>query len=411
MKIRNTHITVSRLVYEILDHFIEVFMVAFAYITLPIIKLHRSESGKKKVLLVCHRAYMTEYFCIVTDILKDDPRITICILDYHLYDVPQSRLLIRKALPYKFVSRFTAYLTKWDLIVSSGTVQKHLVTNQRSPTLLIEHGIAAAGGIRDNKYSFLAPDIYYNGKNGKVRFDNIFVSSQYSKERAVKIDEQLEPVISIVGFYPIDRLLALLPQRAQIRNSLGVGSNDKVVMTLSTWGDNCLFNLMGDALIEQAKQCMDQYKFILNIHPLECRKKPKGIRVWGDHFLELKKDGFIVRTPQESLNPYLIAADVIVTDYTSLSLHIPCLNIPVIVIPYDESFVAKDGLVRELKDLSPRLEIDAENLRQVINGVLEHYPYDKLKDIAQLVNSYPGLSIERQKEEIYSMLKIRDVMQ
>ena len=148
MVLFNNRLTFKRIIYLLIDYIIDRLYFAFSYTTYPLRKIPKS-SKQKKILLMAHRALMVDYIAEIPELLKDDERIEYYLLRYYLYDRKNAKSYIKELLPYPSVNRFMAYLTRWDLIVTSSFPQRHLIKNVRGPTLCVEHGIAA-GGIAAN---------------------------------------------------------------------------------------------------------------------------------------------------------------------------------------------------------------------------------------------------------------------
>ena len=113
-----------------------------------------------------------------------------------------------------------------------------------------------------------------------------------------------------------------------------------------------------------------------------------------------------MREPEEDWMPYLVACDVLLTDYTSLALHGIILGRPAVYIPIPDDFLIEGALVWRFRELSPILKPDASNLKECLYQALNEYPTDKLRQLAEDVNSYPGQSTPRIIKELYDVLKL-----
>jgi len=398
------YINVKKFIQGIVNKLSDLFFFTLSILTLPIIRLSKKHSGTKKVLLVSNRALMADYLAEITEILENTIDIKFYLLDYFLDDRKDAQEYISKKLPYKRVNRLLSFFIRWDLIICASIPLRALINSLRCPTLRIQHGITGGKHIEGEGLFTFGRNVYRNNRTGKIRFSRIFVSSEKIKNDAIKLDVQFKNIVRVVGFYRNDLMIEKNKSRDQIRNQFGFNKDDVVVFVLSTWGPYCLFNMIGDVLLSEARQCMDSFKFIINVHPMEHRTKPKGERVWGKYLRTQQKHGFIVHEPNHDWTDSMIACDILISDHTSLSLHGISLNKPVILSPFPIEIIQKGWLTWKLKEFAPCLNIDASDLRQKLNWTIEYYPLDKLKDLGKEINSYPGKAKELYKKEILDLL-------
>lgn len=349
---------------------------------------------------------MAEYLADVWELLKDNKNIRSHLLDSSdkwEADRPDTQEYIRKTLPIPLLrSRWVARM-HWDLIITADHARADLVDKKRCPTLRVPHGpvsISVAGSYTYGMYAFDEQDC--------PRYTEIFESSEYIRDTVTAANPALQGVIAVVGNLHDDEMLALAKQRDEIRSRMGFTSDDKVVMVLGAWGPKSLYNTMGDAVLEQVHALKDEFRFILNVHPHAYRPQPSGGRVWGEYLRTQREYGFIVREPDEDWMPYLVACDIILTDYTSLALRAALLDKPAVYVPIpeDDYFLSEDCPVRRLYELSPVIKEDASDLGDRLHQALDDYPLDKLKRLASQINSYPGQSRQRILKELYSLLKL-----
>jgi len=185
---------------------------------------------------------------------------------------------------------------------------------------------------------------------------------------------------------------------------MGIKGDEKVVFIVSTWGPNSLFRKWGSSIIHEARKIKDKYRFIISIHPLEYKENPMGRRVLDEYIDALKEEGFYIREPGEDWKQYLIACDLIITDHTALSLHGALIRRPFVYVPIPEGIVEQESPVSLLKNISPKLRDDAQDLQDKITEALNSYRYDHLEEVAKTINSYPGESKKRITKEIYELL-------
>jgi hypothetical protein len=337
-------------------------------------------------------------------LIKDDPRLRFRLLLPLGEESPGAYDLIRAKLPVKTISLFWAYLVPWDLMIMADHCLQlsELVDGNGVPPVRFCHGIPSKR-VNGENYAFGARA--YTSQ-ARMRYKRIFVGSQAIKEFAVKLDPAFEPIVSVVGSLEEDRLLAQVGQREYFRQQLGISQGEVVVLVTSTWGPYCLMEQMGDSLLAQAQKLKSKFKFIFSVHPLEYRPKANGERVWGQYLSSQPSQGFMVRDPSEDWIPYMLACDILLTDHTSLASRGAVLERPMVYVPVPDEVIDPGGIIWQLRDISPQIKHNASDLADCLATVRETYPYDKLKLIAEKMNSYPKQAAQRIKQEIYPLLEI-----
>jgi len=232
----------------------------------------------------------------------------------------------------------------------------------------------------------------------------VFVPSEAARELAESIDAAFRGVVAVVGSPGDDRMLAELGRRDEHRKRLGFQPNDIVVFVTSTWGPHSLFSRMGDVILERARELKDEFRFILSAHPADYRQTDAGGRVWGEYLREQKKYGFAVREPCEDWVPYMVACDIILADHTSLAIHGALLGRAMAYIPIPLEAAARDTIIQQLAEISPRVQEDGLNLREALLKARDDYPFDRLERLAVQMNSCPGRAADRIRNETWKLL-------
>jgi hypothetical protein len=211
-------------------------------------------------------------------------------------------------------------------------------------------------------------------------------------------------VVAVVGNLENDLILEQLPQREEFRRNLGFGPDDVVVFVLSTWGDHCLWNTIGDTLLEQARRLQGQFKFVLSAHPHEYAQKPDGQRVWGEYLRTQGQHGFLIREPSENWMPYMIASDIVLSDYTGLIEYAVLLEKPLVLAPVPDELIWKGSITARVREFSPI--VDKLTLRECLEIAQLSYPFDRLRKLAREAHPYPGEAPHRIRREVYNLLGI-----
>lgn len=333
-------------------------------------------------------------------LLSEDPRLRFRLLVL-CSDTRQEALEhIYKTLPLKEVGTPWAAVFRWDLAILADHEGRGIVDAWRCPVLRVQHGIP---GKR------VSGEVYAFGRDardarGSIRYTRIFVSSTSLKDLAVSIDPSYEDAIAVVGSLGDDRLLAENTRREEYRERLGLQPDDIAVLVMSTYGPTSLFHRVGDALLAEALRLQDQFRFILSAHPAEYRPRGPGERVWGEFVESQAEHGFLVRRPSESWVPYVIVCDIVLTDHTSVSVHGAILGRPLVFVPIAEGAVEPGSVIQQLRDISPVIQEDSSDLRDALFEALNSYPFDKMRDLVDRMNSCPGQAASRMRQEAYALL-------
>lgn len=372
-----------------------------------IFRLLPRKSDRRDILFYPICGMMAGYLNDIWELLRDDKRLHFYLLAGEGEKKRDDWALTLKFLPVEHVSTRWAYKRSWDMILTSihEGHGENLIAADRNPGVFIPHGIAA--GVKyvdeeeDYPFSKLALD-----ENEKARYARIFAASHFVRDKGIKQTPALKEAAVAVGDPHNDKMLALAERRDEIREQLGIKPKDKVVLVCSAWSPKGLYKTMGDAILTEGRKLLGDFHIILNCHPHLYRPEKDGGRIWGEYIRTQKPYGFLVREPDEDWMPYMVACDVLLTDYSSLALHGILLGRPAVYIPIPDDFLVPGALVWRYRELSPTLKPDASNLRECLYQALNDYPVDKLRELAGDVNSYPGECAQRMRKELYAVLKL-----
>ena len=298
------------------------------------------------------------------------------------------------------VGRYAARLRLWDLVVCAD----HCFGDgrRRSPSVYIGHGAKSKtlpGSETEYTYGPAAVD-----KHNHPAYRTMLEDNEHYATAAISTNPQLREVIKVVGHPDLDRLPAAAAQRDSYRAQLGFAPNDRVVLFLSTWGPNSLCHIMGDALIEQARQMQSTHRFILSVHSHEYRPKA-GARVWGDYFESLASEGFTVRNPHDDWLPYLVASDCVVSDHCGLNEYAVRLHKPLVFTPIPDSRIWKSSLTWAARQTFPIITQGSE-LPSAITTAMATAHADHVPVLPSSSEVQVGATETNIRREIYELLKL-----
>jgi GNAT superfamily N-acetyltransferase len=358
----------------------------------------------RNILLCCNAPLMADYLGPFRELFADDPRLRFYLALTGLFSsgsTDKDRRTIRQHLGIPEVSRCRICATVWDLVVFADHSLERSMAG--FPAIYIGHGPKCKvmpGDYGEYTYGRFAFDM-----QNRPLYRRMFEEREADRDQVVQANPSLKDVIAVVGSLENDRLLEQAHHREEFRQRLGFGPQDVVVLVLSTWGEHCLFCMMGDQILAEAHRLLPQFKFILSVHPNEYRPKPDGERVWGEYLRSQRQYGFVVREPSESWIPHLVACDVVLSDYTGLVDYAVLLEKPIILTPVPEQTIWKDSVIWKLRQFAPVLN-DARRLREYLVRAREDYPRAKLHELARTVHPHRGEAVERIRREIYALLRL-----
>lgn len=362
-------------------------------------RARRAEADSRKhVLLTAHNELMARYLREVADIVGQDRRVELALARAPFVDrgVPLEEIESRLGAPAIPFGR--ALMKEWDLVISADHYPAFLF-HPRIKKLFVSHGIAV-GLIREGS------DYVYGERSitrsGEPLYAKMFAAGPAEQAFALGVNPRLEGAVSVVGSIETDAFLARNRRREEIRADLGVDPSDTVVIIMSTWGERSLIETVGLSLVEEAKRLEDGFHFILTIHPNNYTRAARG-RDWSRFMAEQRGDRVSVVGPREPVFDYLVAADIAVTDYTSLALYFAQLVRPLVFVRIDRSRFAADAPILRLYDLCPKLD-EVSDLRHRLEEALKSYPLRRLEELAGETVAYRGRARQRVAEEIYGLL-------
>lgn len=393
-----TVVTVKTSFFALIKPFVKWLMFRVVH---PLSRKLPYVSRKRHILLLCNGTQMVEHLSELWELFEDDQNLIFHLFLLHGDRCPGEMERVNHKLPVRIIKNWELQLKCWDLVVIADHLHYISHWNVFSfPILRIPHG-SVCKRVNGELYAF-GRDCY--DKNGKIRYTRMFVYNETERRMAIEVDPEFSDKVVVAGNLKSDRLLDKSRDRNVIRHRLGVGQDETLVLIASTFGPNCLFNIMGDALLSEARQLSGQFRFALSVHPLEHSSKATGERSWEERLSVLRAEGFLVLDPGEDWEPYIVACDIILTDHTSLSLYGLPLGRPYIYAPVPETVIEKYGLTWQLMDISPTLRPDASNLTECLMQAMNEYPLEKLKELNEKFCSYPGEAKARTRQAVYDML-------
>jgi len=357
--------------------------------------------GTRDVLLVARSPLMGRYARLFHELFEDDPRLRFHVTTMDLSEPRASRLAASLGLPR--VDEASAVSRWWDLAVfpNHATVRRF---RAEVPKFYTRHGVSSGKTPRGRDREF-GDEIAMCA--GRPRYQRMFEASERVRARAVARNPRLADVITVVGDLRVDRMLALLPSRAALRERLGLREDEIAVLVMSTWGPASLMERMGAALLRAAHRLASgrRYRFVVTANPLLLADGAARRRRWYHALLALRARGLLVVDPVEDWEPYLVAADAAIADHTSLALTYATLGRPLVFVPLDERECPPDAPIRRLAELCPVLR-GPDALEPTLARALAPGAGSPPGRAARDICSYPGEAARRIRAVTYRELDL-----
>lgn len=367
----------------------------------PLYKKLPKTGHKKNILMVCNGTQMVEHLSEIWELLKYDQNLRFYLFLPHSDSTQGMYQRISSKLDIRIISRLKLLLKRWDLVILPDHL--HYISRWNLftwPTLRIPHGVVGKS-VEGESYYFGKPCL---NSNGEIPYTRIIVYSEAEMRLAITTNPSFKNKVVVTGNLKSDSLLKKSKNRDKIKTQLGLQQNEKLILIVSTFGENCLFNTIGEVLLSKAISLSTQFRFAISIHPFEHSKRMSGDNKWLEYLSNLRSQGFLVLAPTEDWESYMLACDILLTDHTSLSLYGLPLGKSFIYVPIPEDSIEKNSITWGLMNISPMLSADASNLEDCINEANSNICKDRLKDLSDKFCTYAGEATDRTKTAIYDIL-------
>ena len=322
----------------------------------PVRFLHNTFGREKDILLYCEsltmKPHIMDYYNCVRGV--SNTRFFIYYPDNWDNEVPDGVSLVS--------SHFMALNRPWDLLVCADADVPLYYNKREAGLIYINHGL--------HIISYDCGDTLYAYDRGKGMFNAMLEANKsYADMLQIKYPEEN---ICYTGYKKAEVIRSLLNEKDNYKRELGFDDDAKVIAVFGSWGLDSLFHTVGKELIFQAeKMIADNYRFILSIHPKEYTKYDDAITPLGEYIESLAERGFVIRNPKEPSLDYMIAADVVICDYSSLCEEAMLAGKPIILSDFPSDRVWRHSIIAEYQKNGPTFFRDSD-LRTLITKIIEN---------------------------------------
>lgn len=219
------------------------------------------------------------------------------------------------------------------------------------------------------------------------------------------LEQQVFSKIEVTGFIKSDKMFAAgVPSVYEARSRLGLQTAGKVVLFAPTYNtEMSSLYVIGEQI---AELCRDGIQLLVKLHTMTDR-------IWKERFrsLALKHENLFY-CDDIDVTPAMLAADLLITDVSSVMAEFMFLNRPVIVVdnPHTAEYplYIPDDIEYRVRDAATVRVVNFSELREAVLHALQ-YPDELAECRSQVARSLcfgrDGRSSERCGQAILSLLK------
>jgi len=355
-----------------------------------------------RILLPARSILMLKYELDIYKILNKNEHISFFITCVDPPFVSKEIIYYCRNHDLNYINPIIASMKYWDLIVFAD----HDCANNFSKSikkLFVYHAFGFSKIIKQTGETHKYARTFTLRKDGKPMYDCIFESSQKRFEKISISRPELVNKIAVVGDIHMDELISMGKKRSQIRDSMSINDTEVVVLIGSTFGTESLMESIGIELIEAAKSLQNRYRFIISTHPHHWNPEHDSPD-YNKVLISYKDEGFIIHEQPSDFRPYIIASDIVLTDFGSLCLSAALLNKAIGFIDFPDGIISKESYVSQIRDISPILYNTKE-----LSDFLSHISLNSDNRYAKInneINSFPGEASNLIQIELNKLLNL-----
>ncbi|MDY6986988.1 MAG: hypothetical protein SWQ30_02930 [Thermodesulfobacteriota bacterium] len=352
------------------------------------------KDGARRLLFVAKYPLSLFFVCHQVELMKGDPNLTFYITSPRKTRNMCRREIDRMGVEARYVDLWDALTSDWDLISFPHHCLGALF-HPSIPKIFTAHGLENGKKIlRDTAYTYSWKAILKDHQSYYTRF--LATSpNEFNIAGADKYGRAFTNKIVVTSQALALKLLEENRYREKIRSDFGLKSNTrKAVLIMSTWGEESLLRTIGPAIIDRAVSLNTKYRFFVFAHAHNFRNK-KGLKIVN----AIKAKGMEVIDPgPSSWIPYAVAADLAISDKTSLSLYFSLLHKPIMFTQIGEEEFVGGSPFMKLYNVSPKL-LAPEDLGEQIEKCLRSDYSGRVKVFAE--QTFPRID---QKDHLKSAI-------
>ena len=299
----------------------------------------------------------------------------------------------------KIISPRRAALMRFDAYLVADLLWVRLPRGARR--VLMFHGVAG-------KYAH----VYDSPTHSMRDWDRLFFINQRRMRNFVATNaiDADSPAARLVGYPKLDCLVDGSLKRDEVLASLGLDPEKRTVLYAPTWSPYSSLNSVGEELVKRL--CDAGYQCIVKLH--DRSRDPEYIHSggidWAARIGAILEKGGGHLAVQSDATPYLAAADVLITDHSSVGFEYLLLDRPLVRIEMPELIAATNihsDYVSLMAEASLTVRTSSQAVAAVERGLADPSSHSQArKKVASDLFYQPGSATLRAVEELYEVLEL-----
>jgi CDP-glycerol glycerophosphotransferase (TagB/SpsB family) len=321
------------------------------------------------------------------------------IVHHYTASVEPTRLaeIYHEAQDVRLVHPRRAAVTRFDAYIASDFMWAPLL--RETARVQIFHGV---GG----KYGFDAPDRSMREWH-RLFFVNERRLRNFIARGAIDADS---PAIRLVGMPKVDCLVDGTFQREHVLRALGLDPLRPTVLYAPTWSPASSLNAIGAELLEALGRMPINVIMKLHDRSRDLRERYSGGVDWAARLQPLLTPGQGALAPGHDISPYLVAADLMITDHSSAGFEFLLRDKPLVRIHRPQLIELANvhpDYVSLLASVSRSVEDLAQTLAAVERGLADPAEQSgERRRVAADLFYKPGGATARSVHELYRLMEL-----
>jgi CDP-glycerol glycerophosphotransferase (TagB/SpsB family) len=292
-----------------------------------------------------------------------------------------------------------AMLKRFDAYLTADLLWPKLPRGTRR--ILMFHGVAG-------KYA----NVYDSPDRSMRDWDRLFFINEQRLRNFIKSDaiDRDSPAARLVGYPKLDCLVDGTFNRDAILESLGIDTARRTVLYAPTWSPYSSLNAMGETLIEQLSAA--GFAVIVKLHDRsrDLEYIHSGGVNWAERLQPLLAANGGLLAEASDASPYMAAADVLITDHSSVGFEYLLVDRPLIRIEMPQLIAATNihpDYVMLMAEAATSVRTAEETVRAVEQAFAD--PANKSaarRAVASKLFYKPGTATARAVRELYETIEL-----
>ena len=359
----------------------------------------RSRDADKRRILIDGRTAMN-YATVapIVEGLQKDPRVEIFCTASESPDL-LAQIYADARPPYQLVRPKTAALMHFDAYLTADFLWARLPRGTRRVQTF--HGVAG-------KYR----TVYDSPTESMRGWDRLFFINKRRLQNFIDTGaiDAGSPAIRLVGMPKLDCLVDGSFERDQVLAPLGVDPSRRTVLYAPTWSKHSSLAVMGEELVKRLGAA--GYTVIVKLHDRSRQADDyhSGGVDWGERLLPLLKANGGVLAPGSNSPSYLVGADALITDHSSVGFEYLLLDRPLIRIHVPELLQNTD-IEPVYVQLMSEASMSVNDVDELVTAVEQSFAQpatksDSRKAVANEMFYKPGSATARAIAEMYEVIEL-----